>query len=137
VRATIVIVASIAGLVAGAATVRAADLPLESSGYGGCCYVGPVAPLVILDTEPGVVVRRWWLPPWRDRHYYPHGIVKLKTAGRHHADRSRPRRAPSYARYWTNPPVYLLDSAPLLKRDGDLLPRPRPSRYRPPAVVAP
>ncbi len=92
-RAPLVIAASVAGLVAGAAAARAADLPVESSGYGGCCYVeyGP-APLVILDDEPGVVIRRWWLPPWRNRHYYPHGDVALKKTGkRHHAVWRRPR----------------------------------------------
>jgi hypothetical protein len=136
-RALIVIVASVAGLVAGAAAACAADLPLESSGYEDCCYVGPAAPLVILDDEPGVVVRRWWLPPWRDRHYYPHGIAKLKRAGRRHVDRLRPRPAPRYTRYWTNPPVYVLGAAPLLKRDGYPLPRPRPYRYRPSAAAAP
>jgi len=35
-RAPLIIAASVAGLVAGAASASAADLPVESSGYGGC-----------------------------------------------------------------------------------------------------
>ncbi len=145
-RAPIVIAASVAGLVAGAATAFAADLPIESSGYDGCCHVeyGP-GPLVILDDQPGVVIRRWWLPPWRNRHYYPHGRLSLKKSGtRRHAARGRPRRAPSYARYWTNPPGgafvsaprYAFDAPPLIVRDFDP-PLPRPRRYPPPAAVGP
>ena len=29
------------------------------------------APLVIYDYQPGVIVRAYWLAPWRQRHYYP------------------------------------------------------------------
>ena len=136
-RAPIVIAASVAGLVAGAAVARAADLPVESAGHG-CCYVEyGTAPLVILDDEPGVVIRRWWLPPWRDRHFYPFGNTALTKAvpGKRVVRRRQPRRVPSYARYWTNPPVYVLDSAPLITRDVEPLPRPR--RYPPPAAVGP
>ena len=32
---------------------------------------GRAAPLVIYDYQPGVVVRAYWLAPWRHRHYYP------------------------------------------------------------------
>ena len=27
--------------------------------------------LVIYDFEPGIVVRPYWIAPWRHRHYYP------------------------------------------------------------------
>lgn len=137
-RAPFVIAASLAGLVAGAAAASAADLPIESSGYDDCCHVeyGP-APLVIFDDEPGVSMRRWWLPPWRNRHYYPHGRLALKTGQRRHAARVRPRRAPSYARYWTNPPVHVVDSSPQFTLDVTPLPPPRPRRYAPPALLGP
>ena len=136
-RAPIVIAASLAGLVAGVASARAADLELRSSGDGGCCYVGygGVAPVVIIDDQPGVVTRAWWLPPWRNRHYYPRGGAKLKTGRRHHAERSvRPRPAQSYARYWTNPPVYLLDLPPQLRRE--FVPPPRRTYRRQPPIPA-
>ncbi len=136
-RAPIVIAASLAGLVAGVASARAADLSLRSSGDVGCCYIGygGVAPVVIIDDQPGVVTRAWWLPPWRNRHYYPRGDAKLKTGSGNHAERYvRPRPAKSFARYWTNPPVYVLDSQPLLRRE--FVPPPR-RIYRRPPLVAP
>jgi hypothetical protein len=143
-RAPFVIAVSVAGLVAGAAAARAADLPIETSGYDGCCTVeyGPEA-LVILDNEPGVVIRRWWLPPWRNRHYYPHGRwAKKKTESRKGAERKRVERrrsrsARSYARYWTNPRPYpedMVTNPPLLMNNTYVLPRPRPYRYPPPDV---
>ena len=137
-RAPVVIAASLAIILAGTATAWAADLPLKSSGNGICCYVGygPVAPVVIYDDQPGVVMRAWWLPPWRNRHYFPHGGRKLKTSDRHHVERSRPRPARTYTRYWTNPPVYVLDLSPLLTRDVDS-PRRRLRRNPPPAVAKP
>jgi hypothetical protein len=138
-RALIVIAASIAGLAAGVAGVRAADLRVQTHDYERCCYVGygPAAPLVIYDDEPGVAIRRWWLPPWRNRHFFPHGGGKLKVSDRRESGQPQRRRVPRYARYWTNPPVYVFDSSPLLMRDVDPLPRPRPRRYPPPTVADP
>jgi len=106
-RASIVIAASLAGLVAGAVPARAADLAVEpdGAGYGVCCAVYQTVPqVVIYDDEPGVVIRRWWLPPWRDRHYYPHGRASLKSRISDPKRRSRaaPRSGPRYVRYWTN-----------------------------------
>lgn len=136
-RALIVIAASIAGLVAGAAAASAAELPLAPPEYDDCCATyGPGAPLVMLDDEPGVVIRRWWLPPWDNRHYYPRGRSALKTGVRTRVERGRPRRARSFARYWTNPPVYVIDPAPLLMPEFELPPW-RVRRYPPPAGAAP
>lgn len=145
-RASIVIAASLAGLIAGAAAARAADLTVEpygDGGYGACCYTvyQPIPQVVILDDEPGVVVRRWWLPPWRNRHYYPHSRAFSKTHAartheRRHAARARPRPAPRYVRYWTNPPAYGARPAPLIGPDINP-PRPRPRRYLPPPAAAP
>ena len=132
-RAPMFIAVLLAGLVAGAAGARAADLSVE-----GCCYGGPppIAPVVIIDNEPGVVMNRWWLPPWRNRHFYPHGVEKLRSDARPPDEPSRPRRAPRYSRYWTNPPVYLLDSSPLLPDRAYPMPRPRP-HAAPPAAATP
>lgn len=140
-RAPVLIAASLAGLIVGAAAARAADLAVEPVGYGGygaCCRVpyGAIAPVVILDDEPGVIVRCWWLPPWRNRHYYPHGRAALNKDGRHKAARRPPRGGPRYSRYWTNPPVYVLDATPLIGRDVD--PPRRHRRHKPvPGAVGP
>ena len=147
-RASIVIAASLVGLIAGAACARAADLPVEPygdgyGGYGVCCRAvyQPIPQVVIYDDEPGVVVRRWWLPPWRNRHYYPHGRTSLKRRSsvsrkRHRAARAELRPAPHYMHYWTNPQA---GAAPLIEPDVALLPRPRPYAYRqsPPPAAAP
>ncbi len=137
-RAPIVIAASVAGLLAGAANAWAADLPVELSAYRGCCDAGYgwAVPIVIYDDEPGVVTRSWWLPPWRNRHYFPHGAQRLKTSARLRADRRRPHPGRSYTRYWTNPPVYLLDSSPLL-RHAAAPPRQRIRRNPSPAAAVP
>jgi hypothetical protein len=137
-RASIVIAASLIGLVAGAACARAADLAVEpdDGGYDVCCGVAydPVPQVVIYDDDPGVVVRRWWLPPWRNRHYYPHGRVSLKSRISHPGRRSRaaPRSGPRYVRYWTNPQA---DVTPLIDPEYVPLP-PRRYPYRPPPPVA-
>ena len=62
----------------GIGTAQAADLPLISQGGGSYMSQGgsytlaePASPLVVYDFEPGVVIRAYWLPPWRHRHFFP------------------------------------------------------------------
>src|SRR6476469_7520059 len=62
----------------GIGTAQAADLPLISQGGGSYMSLGgsytlaePASPLVVYDFEPGVVIRAYWLPPWRHRHFFP------------------------------------------------------------------
>ena len=67
-------VALIVFAIAGCNAASAADIPTErdwtystrSAGLGQ-----RTAPLVVYDYYPGVVVRAYWLAPWRHRHYYP------------------------------------------------------------------
>jgi hypothetical protein len=69
------VLGTIAGLVAGlgAVTAFAADMPGGSAGYDGYGGYGgyDAGQIVIWDAEPGVVVRKYWLPPWGNRHYFP------------------------------------------------------------------
>lgn len=99
---------AIAGLgcwLAGLAVAGAAELPVqrvggESYGYAA---VGPrAAPLWIIDDQPGVAMRPYWLAPWRHRHYFPMtgkrprvGRLERISATRHY------RPAASYYRYWS------------------------------------
>ena len=67
-------VALIVFAIAGCNAASAADIPTErDSTYS--TYSGGLgqrtAPLVVYDYHPGVVVRAYWLAPWRHRHYYP------------------------------------------------------------------
>lgn len=137
-RASVAIAALFVGLVAGLASARAADLEVAPHGYGACCDppYGTAEPVVIWDDQPGVAMRRWWLPPWQNRHFYPHGRASLKVGRRRHPARWRPHAGPRYVRYWTNPPVYVLDTQPLIGRDIRY-PRRDPRRYPPPSAVGP
>jgi hypothetical protein len=89
------------------AVARAADLPIDSP--GGYSTYAPalgerVAPLVIYDYQPGVVVRAYWQAPWRHRHYYPRTGEKPEI-GRDE-DLSAPYEsyepAKTFKRYWSN-----------------------------------
>lgn len=63
---------------AAAIPARAADLVDTDGGYSdGLSYGGGrsggvrAAPVVLYDYEPGVIVRPYWLLPWRNRHFFP------------------------------------------------------------------
>ncbi len=113
-------------LVFGVTSAGAADLRLGGRPHGG--YVShysvigePATPIIIYDYDPGVVVRAYWLPPWRNRHYFPFGrdkIVKTHAVG-------RPRPAQSYWRYWSNNGAFMYDAPPAALRPFDTAPAPR------------
>jgi hypothetical protein len=60
--------------------------------------------LVIYDYQPGVTMRAYWLPPWRDRHYFPKTGKKPKLGRVEHFS-VNPGRAPvpakSFHRAWS------------------------------------
>jgi hypothetical protein len=127
-------VAILAFGVVGVTGAGAADLRV---GHGGLGYDYSyevfgrrAAPVIIYDYEPGVVVRAYWLPPWRNRHYFPFGRDRIV---RHAA--SRPTRARSYRRYWSNDWAFIDEFPPpaLHARDRVPLPPPRP-RAIPPSL---
>ena len=85
---------------------RAADLPIDSSSMYSTYAPAlgqRVAPLVIYDYQPGVVVRAYWQAPWRHRHYYP------RTGERPEIGRDEDLSAPyepykpakTFKRYWS------------------------------------
>jgi hypothetical protein len=81
----------------------------------------PATPLVIYDYDPGVVVRAYWLPPWRNRHYFPFGrdrIVKTHAVG-------RPKSAQTYWRYWSNDGAFIYGVPPAALGSFDTAPAPR------------
>jgi hypothetical protein len=99
---------------AGMAGARAADLPLRPApDYNGGLHYHPIgrhaAPLVVWDYEPGIVVRAWWLPPWRHRHYYP-ATGERPRIGRRESWRLRgeaPEPAESFYRTWTTTSAFV------------------------------
>lgn len=98
--------AIVAAICAVAAPATAADF-----GADGYAMFGQRAgQIVIYDYEPGVVVRAYWAPPWRNRHYFP-VTGTIPDSGRHE-DLNAPRRhyppAQSYYREWWTSSVFEL-----------------------------
>lgn len=94
-------------LLALTSAAQAADLPPDSLGLHYSAIGRRVAPLVVYDYEPGVVVRAYWIAPWRNRHYFP-STGEVPASGRDEdlsANAAPPEPAETYAREWTNPPA--------------------------------
>ncbi|HEU5016408.1 MAG TPA: hypothetical protein VFT69_00385 [Pseudolabrys sp.] len=129
-RTPLAIAVFFAGLTGGTAAARAADLPLRLAerGPGYEIELGrPAGQILIYDYEPGVVLRPWWLPPWRDRHYFPFGAAR--PAAFRPVRRLPPQRAERFERSWST--CSLCDSEapraigrPLNERPPLLLPLP-------------
>jgi hypothetical protein len=96
-RTLIVIVVSALGTVAAAAADLPVAYPPAYSAYGV-----PAAPLVIYDYEPGTVLRAYWLPPWRNRHYFP---MAREVPHKERISVRPPRPAEPFSRYWSTPPL--------------------------------
>lgn len=121
---------AVAGLgfaVAGIAVAGAADLPISGHrDYVSYAAIGVrAAPLVIYDYEPGVVVRAYWLAPWRHRHYFP-ATGKRPRIGRveHLSARSVHKSAKTYRRFWSTSSAFLPDLPRGRMRDIDVMPAP-------------
>jgi hypothetical protein len=84
----------------------------------------PATPIIVYDYDPGVVVRAYWLPPWRGRHYFPFGRDKVvkKHAG-------RPRPAQSFWRYWSNDGAFMYQAPPAARRSFDAAPVPHTQKH--------
>ena len=134
-RALFVIVLSAVGIVVGCVAATAADLQL-STRYD---VSGPRAmPQVTYQYEPGVAMRAYWLPPWRNHHYFPR-TGKRPAIGRYEklsARHRRTRAAASYERYWSSASAFPCDCAWLRARDEQPLPLRRDDRI-PSAPEAP
>jgi len=116
--------ALIASAVAGAAPAYAADLGEAPHASAHALYSDPsfgtvrTEQLVILDYEPGVVTRAWWLSPWRQHYYFP-ATGRKPRVGRDEnlaARRPLPKPAQSFYRVWST-------SA---RADDEVVPRPLP-----------
>ncbi len=101
-RALTAIAVLIAGL-AGIAAARAADLPDDHAPRNVFTHRVPhghrVGPIVVYDFQPGVVVRAYWLSPWRHRHYFPFGAKdEVETSS---GEEGPPQPAESFERSWS------------------------------------
>lgn len=122
-------VGGLAGAFAGFAPARAADLPTGRSESYSTRSAGAghrVAPLVIYDYQPGVIVRAYWRAPWRNRHYYPTTGTKPEigrdedlSAGAGGA----PEPAESFYRSWSTSSAFMREAPRPSLRDSDQLPQ--------------
>jgi hypothetical protein len=104
-RAHLLIAVIAAGLAA-ATSVRASDLPLRPA---PCCvgYYAPIGQpagqIVIVDDEPGVVVRAYWASPWQGRHYFPYNGRRPRVGRFENLAARRPRPVPArtFYRSWS------------------------------------
>ena len=98
------ILAGVVGVVSGA-SANAADIasgPSVGSNNGSyAAYNTRIEPVVIYDTEPGVIVRSYWYAPWANRHYFPKTGHRPKTGRVEHLTARRNSKAENYFRRWT------------------------------------
>jgi len=64
-------------------------------------YGTRIEPVVIYDTEPGVIVRSYWYTPWANRHYFPKTGHRPKAGRVEHLTARRKLKAENYFRLWT------------------------------------
>ena len=101
---------------AGMASARAADLPLRPAldrnvGLHYHAAARRAGQLVVWDFEPGVVVRAYWLPPWRHRHYYPATGERPRIGRREnwHARGEAAEPAENFYRTWTTTSAFVAE----------------------------
>ena len=107
----------LAGLL-GITAAQAADLPPVPEGGAYVSLGHRVAPLVVYDYEPGVVVRAYWRAPWGGRHYFP-ASGEAPVIGRDEdlsPSRVPPEPAESYSRLWSTSSGFLPERVPLPER---------------------
>ena len=118
-----------AGL-AGIASACAADLPAPAERNVGLHYSAHgrhTSPIVIYDYQPGVVVRAYWLAPWRHRHYYP-ATGQQPLAGRDEDLSARAEAgdpAETFSRTWTTSSAFVVEVPRGRFRDFDGRPTPQ------------
>ena len=111
-RAFLAVTVSIAAIFAGVAAARAADLSTTyAPGYYAPGYGYPAPPLVIIDDNPGVTMRAYWLAPWESRRYFPANghRPRLGRLENLHAPRHILPPAESYYRSWSTSSAFALD----------------------------
>lgn len=104
----------------GVTAAGAGDIPAERAArdvFTHHASVGRrVAPLVVYDFQPGVVVRAYWLAPWRHRHYFPFGAAK-PDPDLAPADDGAPEPAENFERFWSTSQAFIRELPRLRARD--------------------
>src|SRR4029434_816799 len=63
--------------------------------------VARAEPVIVFDSEPGVIVRTYWYPPWRNRHYFPRTGKRPKIGRREILPKHRMSKPEEYFRFWS------------------------------------
>ena len=102
-----VAVALVLGVV-GVAAANAADFAGgRSVGDGAYQSFGArIEPVIIWDSEPGVIVRSYWYAPWENRHYFPKTGRRPKVGRREHIPPHRVSKNEDYYRFWSVSSVF-------------------------------
>jgi hypothetical protein len=90
-----VLILSFAGVTAAGAVDAPRDVFTHNVPHGQ-----RVGPIVIYEFQPGVVVRAYWLSPWRNRHYFPFAAAKPNLTP---PDDGPPKPAEDFERSWSTP----------------------------------
>jgi hypothetical protein len=100
---------AIIAMVASVTAVGAADVRGGSrvGGYGDYPVYGlRTEPVIVYDYEPGVIVRTYWEPPWRNHHYFPSTGRRPRVGRLEHIPPRRVSRNEDYYRYWSASSIF-------------------------------
>ena len=100
------------GRIAGAILLGSVSLPalaadLSSGGNvtGGYSVYSPIVariePVIVYDFEPGVIVRSYWYPPWRNRHYFPRTGKRPRVGRLKILPKRRVSKPEEFIRFWS------------------------------------
>lgn len=116
VSASLIVAASLLNV-----SAHAADLGggLAGGGWAGAVHTEP---FVVYDFEPGIVVRAYWLPPWRGRHYFPSGGTMPVVGRREQLEPAPVAGKRNYERNWSSFPVDTIEQPPLILNQQQYFP---------------
>jgi hypothetical protein len=118
--------------IAGVSAAGAADMAIDRSGSYSA-YGQRAEQLVIYDYQPGVLVRAYWLAPWRHHHYFP-ATGQQPWIGRDE-DLSAPSEpsppAKTFRRSWSNSSAFEHELPRARPLPVDTEPAPRIERFEP------
>jgi hypothetical protein len=110
--------------IAGVDGASAADLPIDRAANNYVHYSAAgrrAGPLMFYDNDRGVVMRAYWLAPWRNRHYYPTTGEKPEI-GRDEdlsAPRGTPEPAETFYRFWSTSSAFVSEEPQASARPRD------------------
>ena len=90
---------------------NAADVSSDPGvgGYGTSSVYGfRIEPVIVYDYEPGVIVRSYWEPPWRNHHYFRSTGRRPKVGRREHINARHASKSEDYFRYWLASSIFFL-----------------------------